>query len=216
MIARLALVLGVVAGLAAGCAPGPTRSPAPASTVPVRPEQVVALAGTVGSMRLFAATAAGQLAPDNDDATAGLPLNAAWLSSDRSVLLATTLDGRALTGSPGPPPVWHAGPGDLSGPEPKRAFGSLGPDGRVAFVVGEPGAGTPGRLVIESPAGTVDTAVPLPSAAESAAAWLPDGRIAVIVRGQDDEPETLLVDADRTQRLSGPPLRSVAIGGGLV
>jgi hypothetical protein len=71
--------------------------------------------------------------------------------------------------------------------------------------------------VVETLEGAIVRTVPLPTAAESPPAWLPDGRIAVIVRNQDDAPETLLVDADgRTQRLNGPPLRSIAIGGEIV
>ena len=98
-----------------------------------------------------------------------------------------------------------------------RAFGSLGPNDQIAFGEGDPDAGTPGRLVVESPAGTVEVILPLSTAAESPAAWLPDGRIAVITRDRSDELETLLVDADgRTTRLGGPALRSIAIGGDLV
>lgn len=225
MIRRLALILGV-AGILAGCAPGPTGAPgATGSTLIPRTsapptERLVVLAGTVGAMTLVTPNASGELTAQAGGSASGLPASAVWLSSDGSQLLATILDGRASLGPPDSPAssiAWRAPPGDLSEPHPLRAFGSLGPNGRVAFVEGDPGAGTPGRLVVELLEGSAMRAIPLPTAAESSPAWLPDGRIAVIVRDQADEPETLLVDADgRTQRLSGPPLRSIAIGGGIV
>ena len=228
MIRRLPLILGV-AGIIAGCAPGPSgttgtsgstgSTPIPRTTAPST-EQLVVLAGTVGAMTVVTPNAAGQLAVQAGGSATGLPASVVWLSSDGSQLLATTLDGRAALGSPdspGSPIDWRAPPGDLSGPHPLRAFGSLGRNGQVAFVEGDPGAGTPGRLVVETLEGSAVRTVPLPTAPESPPTSLPDGRIAVIVRNDDDQPETLLVDADgRTQWLNGPPPRSIAIGGDIV
>ena len=227
MIRCLLVVLGV-AGTLAGCAPGPTGTPLASRLAPPPTERIVVLAGTVGAMTLVAPDSAGtfRAVTDANGSAPGIPANAAWLSSDGSQLLATTLDGRALlgtpdmassSGTPGLSVMWRAGSGDLAEPHPLRAFGSLGSGAQVAFVEGDPGAGTPGRLVVETLEGSTVRTIALPLAAESPPAWLPDGRIAVIVRDQGDEPETLLVDADgRPRRHNGQPLRSIAIGGDTV
>jgi hypothetical protein len=236
-VIRPLLALLGVAGIVAGCAQGPSGTPSsPPSSPPTNPpsipagvgtgirasatpdaERVVVLAGTVGAMTLVTSDPGGRLTGEGTGPPSGLPPSGAWLSGDGSALLLTTLDGRAFLGGAGPPIGWQPGPGDLSEPHPLRAFGSIGPDGQAAFIEGDPGAGTTGRLVVESALGSVIRVVPLPTAAEGPPAWLPDGRIALIARDRTDVPETLLVESGgRTQGLGGSPLRSIGIGGRVV
>ena len=68
---------------------------------------------------------------------------------------------------------------------------------------------------METLAGTEVRPIGLPRAAESAPAWLPDGRLVIVVRDQTDRPLALLADpASGRVAWAGPgTLRSVAIGG---
>lgn len=227
-IATGAILVGAVL---AGCAVSP-RAQAGRSrptTLPVRSDRLVVLAGTVGSMRLFSPGPTGDLEPTGglrppSNAPApvggtGLPATAAWLSSSGRDLVVTTLGGATWLTSDGTP-GWHEGAGDLAGPHPGRAFGSADPGtDRVAFVEGDPGAGTTGRLVVETILGRLVRRFDLSRPPESAPAWLSDGRIVVIVRDQDDEPRPVIADPT-TGRLTvtteGPVLESLATGGGTV
>lgn len=196
-----------------------------ATAVPRRADQLVALVGTVGAMTLMAAAPDGTLRPLGGT---GLPADAAWLSSDGSTLLVSTLAGGIVldTARSGQVPAWGPGLGDLAGSHPLRAFGSLQPvSGRggaarretphVALVEGDPGSGGPGRLIVESLVGTLILRRDLTAAAEGAPAWLPDGRIVVVVRNQADVAGALILDPSNGQLspARAGPLRSVAIGG---
>jgi hypothetical protein len=213
-----------------GCTVVPTLPPTGATTAPERADRVVALVGSVGAMSLVTPGPGASLRPLDD---AGLPTDAAWLSSSGGMLLATTLVGRTVlgatapgTGGAGSPGgiAWSPAPGDLGGNHQERAFGSLEPvpaaggrpaARRVAFVEGDPGSGAPGLLIVETLTGTEVRPIELPRAAESAPAWLPDGRIVVVVRDQADWPVALIADpASGRVAAAGPAtLRSVAIGG---
>jgi hypothetical protein len=124
--------------------------------------------------------------------------------------------------------AWVPAPGDLGGGHRSRAFGSLEPVApapasagrlpRVAVVEGDPGLGGPGRLVIETAAGVVVGQVSLASVPESAPGWLPDGRVAVVVRDGRDQPTVRLADptSGRISLTSGAAVRSIAIAGGII
>ena len=226
LLASLALV---------GCTVVPTVPSAGGTTAPERADRVVALVGHVGAMSLVTADPGGSLRPLDE---AGLPPDAAWLSSSGGLLLATTLAGRIVLGATGPGIgsagsrggiAWSPALGDLGGNHPERAFGSLEPAAvpaaggrpttrRVAFVEGDPGSGAAARLIVETLAGTEVRPIDLPRAAESAPAWLPDGRIVIVVRDQADRPMALLADPASGRLASTGPgmLRSVAIGGAAV
>ena len=205
----------------------------PIGASPSLAPELVALAGTVGAMHLVQAGLDGRL----DPAARGTPADAAWLSSDGSALVVTTLDGRLILGRAAPSGeriAWMPAPGDPGAAHPTRAFGTLEPaaastagegdadgdpqDRRVAVVEGDPGSGGPGRLVVLRLADGASRARALPMSPESAAAWLPDGRVVVIVRDRTDRPATLLVDPTTGAARPGPSgrLRTVAIAGGLV
>ncbi len=239
---RGVLLVGLGLGLVcAACAPqGPVPSTTPiippASTgppatggSPPRFPELVALVGTVGAMHLVRAGLDDRL----DAAAPGAPADAAWLSSDGSALVITGLDGRLDLGQATPagePITWAPMPGDPGTTHPTRAFGTIEPapastagevdqlDRRVAVVEGDPGSGEPGRLVVVRLAGGSSQVLPLPTPAESAPAWLPDGRVVVIVRDRTDRPSTLLVNPSTGETRPGPahPLRTVAIAGGVV
>ncbi|HEY7826949.1 MAG TPA: hypothetical protein VIB99_01870 [Candidatus Limnocylindrales bacterium] len=210
----LALALALGLSLVAACAVDPS---APASGPPKRtsgPEpaaRLVVLAGTVGSMRLLTPGSDGQLEPFG---TSPAPADAAWLSSAAGQLLVTTLTGRALLSAGASGGAWRAGPGDLGRSHPLRAFGMLDPAGRrIAFVDGDPGSGEAGRLVTANLDGGAGPSLHLDRAAESAPAWLPDGRLVVVVRDAFDEPRPVLADpgVGSSTSLSSAPLRSIAI-----
>lgn len=226
---RPVLLLSSVALI--GCAVVPSVPSTGGTTAPERADRVVALVGRVGAMALLAPGPGGLRPLDG----AGLPPDAAWLSGGGALLLATTLDGRIMqgvaasgTGSAGAPGAFAWGPasGDLGGNQLERAFASLEPvtepaaggrpaARRIAFVEGDPGSGAAGRLIVETLAGTEVRPIGLPRAAESAPAWLPDGRLVIVVRDQTDRPLALLADpASGRVAWAGPgTLRSVAIGG---
>lgn len=229
MIRTLLAGLGAIA-LVGACSPGaiaPPSAPAPRKTPATAPERVVALVGSVGAMSLVARGSASgdDLAPRS---ASGLPRDAAWLSSDGTTLLVTTLDGTALHGPGSGAGAWIRPPGDLAGSHPTRAFGSLEPlpaiggaamqVQRIAFVEGDPGSGNPGSLVVGALSGTDVRRYALPRAVEAAPAWLPDGRIAFVARDDRDQPRARILDpATGTSGSAGdPPLRSVAVGGGLI
>jgi hypothetical protein len=227
-------IIGAVA-LVAGCAAVPTRaSPGPLASPVASPiaspgtsapdasgDRVVALVGTVEAMSLVAAEPGRSLQAFDGSA---VPPDAAWLSGDGSTFVLTTLDGRFRIGG-----LNELAPasGSLAGPHPFRAFGSLGPvstagstTGRrpLAFVEGDPGSGSPGRVIVVTLDGLQIRVIALPKPAESPPAWLPDGRIAVVSRDRVDRPETLLVDptTGRTTTLDAGPLRSIGTAGGLL
>ena len=209
---------------------GSSPGPAPRST-----EEVLALVGTVGAMRLAIPTASGVLraVPDPE-----LSLDTAWISCHGTTLLATGLDGGMDVGSipPGAGPgasgvalAWTSALGDLGGRDPLRAFGSLqpatpgGPDAPatsrdVAFVEGDPGSGSAGRLVVETLTGAKVARIDLPTPAEAAPAWLADGRIAIVDRDRNDRPVAVLADpaTGRASPVRAGTLRSIAIEGGVV
>jgi hypothetical protein len=220
----LPAILGVLAAVV-GCLGGPPRTSQPTLAL-AGAERIVALAGSVGAMSL--------VAPGQDSGgvvlveATGLPLDAAWLSGSGSELLATTLGGEVLLNRGPGLNAWVPAQGDLGGGHRSRAFGSLEPAApapasagripRVAVIEGDPGAGGPGRLVIETAAGVVVGQVSLASAPESAPGWLPDGRVAVVVRDGRDQPTVRLVDptSGRISPTSGAAVRSIAIAGGIV
>jgi hypothetical protein len=229
-------VLFLAASIAlVACTVVPYGSATGATTEPQRAEQVVVLVGTVGAMTLMAPGQRGSLRPLGG---VGLPPDAAWLSGGGSTLLVTTLAGRTVLGMAIPGAsgagslgglAWSPAPGDLGASHRLRAFGSLEPepaagsatgiDARpVAFVEGDPGSGAAGRLVVGTLAGVEARQFDLRRAAESAPAWLPDGRIVVVVRDQADRPVAQLVDPGNGRLASVGPaaLRSVAIGGATV
>ncbi|HZL32612.1 MAG TPA: hypothetical protein VFC81_01390, partial [Verrucomicrobiae bacterium] len=220
---RPVLLLASVALI--GCTVVPSVPSTGGTTAPERADRVVALVGRVGAMALLAPGPGGLRPLDG----AGLPPDAAWLSGGGALLLATTLDGRIMQGvaasgpgSAGAPGgfAWDPASGDLGGNHLERAFASLEP-------VTEPAAPEPGspstnamrraagRLIVETLAGTEIRPIGLPRAAESAPAWLPDGRLVIVVRDQTDRPMALLADpASGRVAWAGPgTLRSVAIGG---
>jgi hypothetical protein len=82
-------------------------------------------------------------------------------------------------------------------------------------VEGDPGSGAPGRLVVETLAGAVVRWYGLARTAESAPAWLPHGRIVVVIRNQADAPAALILDPSTGQATlaRSEPVLSVAIGG---
>ena len=230
MTRRLASILGSVALVAtcvAACAtvptstrptarPSPVASPVTSASAAGGP-RVVALVGTVGAMVLVTADVDGGSLEPIDRVT--LPPDAAWLSGDGAAFVVTTLDGRILVGSL---TELAAGPGDLGQSHPFRAFASLESRSttglrRLAFVEGDPGSGGPGRLTVATLDGIEILAVPLPRPAESAPAWLPDGRLAVVGRDRADRPEILLVDP-QTGRITtlDVPLRSIGTASGVV
>jgi hypothetical protein len=235
VIRRLVPIIGAVV-LVAGCAAVPTRvRPSPlgrpvagppaspvASTSVAGHEWLIALVGTVGSMELVSANADGRLAAGTGSA---VPPNAAWLSSDGSTFVLTTLDGRTLVGSP---THLAPAPGDLGEPHPARAFGSIEAPStagssssggrRLAFVEGDPGSGLPGRITVVMLVGRKVRTATLPRPAEGPPGWLPDGRLAVVSRDQADRPVTLLVDpgTGRIATINGPPLRSIATAANVV
>ncbi len=226
MIRVLLAAVGALA-LAGGCQGEPPGSVTPSGSGPAGADRIVAIAGTVGAMSLVAAspTGASRLVPIQ---TAGWPPDAAWLSGAGPDLVVTTLRG-ATFGSRGPDPTsWVAMSGDLGGGQPSRAFGSLEPvapgagaggeTGRIAVVEGDPGSGGPGRLIVETLAGLVLRRFNLPAVPESAPCWLPDGRIAVVLRDARDQPTTELLDpaSGRTSTFGGPSVRSIALGAGTV
>jgi hypothetical protein len=222
----LRAVLGVLAALA-GCLGGPPTSLPPSAPAPTGAERLVALAGSVGAMSLVAPGrgSGGGLVPVK---ATGLPLDAAWLSGSGSELLVTTLGGEVLLNQGPGLSAWVPAPGDLGGGHRLRAFGTLEPappapvaggrTPRVAVVEGDPGSGGPGRLVIETAAGVVVGQFSLGSVPESAPCWLPDGRVAVVVRDDRDQPTVRLLDptSGRIGPASGPAVRSIAVAGGIV
>ncbi len=230
-LAAAAAILGMSLALA-GCTavpmvlttPGDTSGPlASATTIPRRSDQVVALVGAVGAMRPFRLAAEGTGQPLGGP---GLPLDAAWLSGDAATLLVTTLTGGIVLGSAAPNGVlsWNQAPGTLGGSHPTRAFGSLGPaparpgEEQLALVEGDPGSGGRGRLVVATLAGTAVVQVGLARPAESAPAWLPDGRIVVVIRDQSDASTAVIFDPSTGQQIRGPgrpggPSGTLAIGG---
>jgi hypothetical protein len=219
-----------------GCAIAPPIRPSGAVEIQGSTVGVIALVGTVGAMSLVDGDASGSLQPMGD---AGLPPDAAWLSSDGRTLLVTTLAGGTMVGAASGPGAgsagssgriaWSPASGDLAGTHPLRAFGSLWPAPapglapgtdpvQIAFDEGDPGSGGAGRIVIETVTGTEVQRFDLPRAAESPAAWLPDGRIVVIVRDRTDSSVALVLDP-RTGRVTparSGPLRSIAVAGQLV
>ncbi len=212
----LALALALGLSLVAACAVDPSPS-APASPTrtsgPEPAARLVVLAGSVGSMRLLTPGSDGQLEPFG---TSPAPADAAWLSSAGGQLLVTTLTGRAFVADSASGGAWQAGPGDLGRSHPLRAFGTLDPAGRrIAFVDGDPGSGEAGSLVTVNLDGRSGPSLHLGRAAESAPAWLPDGRLVVVVRDALDEPRPVLADAalGSSASLSAAPLRSIAISG---
>jgi hypothetical protein len=240
-VIRALFLLGASA-LSAGCAALPPVPSAGATAASGGVGRVIALTGTVGAMSLMAGGTNGGLQPMN---AAGLPSDAAWLSGDGATIVVTTLAGRILIGlasggggGSGASPGWIAAkpaPGDLGGNHPLRAFGSLQPvpaagsapvsgaapgidTRRVAFVEGDPGSGSTGRLVIETLSGAQVRHYVLPRAAESAPAWLADGRMAVVARDQNDRPVALIVDpaTGRIAPVGTGALRAIAIGGRIV
>jgi len=246
LVPALALLMGTCGLLAAcGLAPvEPSRAtpiasestgPPPIGAAPGSRDILVALIGSVGAMHLVRPGSKGQL----EAIDSGPPADSAWLSSDGSTLVVTTLQGRLVVGRAAPatgsvPTTerldWVPAPGDLGLPHPTRAFGTIEPTGvpanvgpgsgggRLALVEGDPGSGEAGRLLIVGLAGGPARAWPLPAAAESAPAWLPDGRLAVVARDPSDRPAVRLVDpgTGRSQLAPVLPLRSVAVAGGLV
>ncbi len=216
MIRGLVLTVGTAA-LLAGCGAVPTgsspsTSPETTGSAVPGPERLVAIVGTVGAMFPVTPGSDGRL---DRVAGTGLPPDAAWLSGDGSRLVATTLAGQALIGDSAS--QFQAAPGDLGSGHPARMFGSLGPR-RVAFVEGDPGSGGPGHLVLATLDGAAVQSFALPTPAEGPPAWLPDGRIVVVVRDREDRPLTLLVDpaTGRVATLATDVLRFVATGGDLV
>jgi hypothetical protein len=219
-------VLGTILAVG-GCADVPKASSQVDPSASVSAERVVALAGSVGAMSLVAPNAAsgGSLVPFG---ATGLPPDAAWLSGDGSTQLTTTLGGGVLLNQGLGSEAWVAAAGDLAGSHPSRGFGSLelastaGDSApgvrRVALLEGDPGSGGPGRLIVETLAGTEVRGFGLPSAGDSPPSWLPDGRIAVVVRGRLDQPEVVLIDpaTGGTEVLAGQAVRSLAVGGGIV
>lgn len=219
--AVLLLIVGVEAAFA-GCAVGspvPT-SPAGPTTTPVRADRLIVLAGSVGAMRLMTA-GSGHVEPLGGS---GLPLGAAWISSAGTTLAATSLEGGVVIGSSGPgagsgsPPMvaWSPARGDLAAAHPLRAFGVLDPSGaRIAILDGDPGSGASGRLLVETIDGVVTRRFDLPRAAETAPAWLPDGRIVVVVRDQLDRPRAFVADpaSGMLAATGGRSIRSIGIGG---
>jgi len=201
-------------------ASGPVAS---ATAIPGRADQVVALVGTVGALRPV------RLAPDGamqalEDS--GLPLDAAWLSGGGTSLVVTTLTGAIVLGNltANDGVSWGPAPGTLGDSHPTRAFGSLQPApvgpgaGQLALVEGDPGSGGPGRLVVATLAGTLMTQHDLVSPTESAPAWLPDGRIVLVIRDQSDAPTAVIFDPRTGQQIRGPghpanPSGTLAIDG---
>ncbi len=210
------LVLAIGLNLVAACALDQTSSTLGSPTRTAGPEpadRLVVVAGSVGSMQLFTPGSDGQLQPFG---TSPAPVDAAWLSIAGGQLLVTTLTGRAFVSRVASDSMWQAGPGDLGRGHPYRAFGALDPDGgRVAFVDGDPGSGQAGRLVVEALDGAPGPSLRLDRAAESAPAWLPDGRLLVVVRDSLDRPRAILADlaAGRFSSPAATPLRAVAIAG---
>ena len=198
----------------------PGRLPRPRRRVPA--DELFVLVGTPGSMHLMLAGPGG-LRPVG---SGGLPSTAAWLSGGRRTLLVTTLAGDVFSAVGGPDAgagasqaPWSTGSGDLAGARPSRAFGSL--DAGADMVVlgeGEPGSGGPGRLVVDTLAGRPVRTMVLSAALESAPAWLPDGRIAVIVRDRSDQPRVMVADlvSGTLDPASGEAVRAVAVGGATV
>jgi hypothetical protein len=226
-VIRVALaVLGTIL-VVGGCANVPKAFLEVDPSASVSAERVVALAGSVGAMSLVAPNAAsgGSLVPFG---ATGLPPDAAWLSGDGSTLLATTLGGEVLLNPGLGSEAWVAASGDLAGTHQSWGFGSLelastAGDSlpgvrRVALLEGDPGSGGPGRLIVETLAGTEVRGFGLPSAADSPPSWLPDGRIAVVVRDRRDQPEVVLIDpaTGGTEVLAGQAVRSLAVAGGMV
>ena len=207
---RPILLLGAFVALL-GCTVVPIGPSTSATTEPERAEQVVVLVGTVGAMTLVAPGQGGRLRRLDG---VGLPPDAASLSGSGATLLVTTLAGRIVLGMAAPGTdragflsglAWSPALGDLGASRPLRAFGSLEPAPaaggaagtdarRVAFVEGDPGSGAAGRLVVETLAGVEVQQFDLRRAAEGAPAWLPDGRVVVVVRDQADRPVAQLVD----------------------
>jgi hypothetical protein len=227
IVGAAALVASCLAACAvppsqAGPSPGPSNLASPVASASVAGgERVVALVGTVGAMAVLAGGDGRTLEPAGPSA---VPPDAAWLSSDGSTFVLTTVDGRILVG--GLRDLAPA-PGELGEPHPLRAFGSIDAESaatsstgerRLAFVEGDPGSGGPGRITVVTFDGREIRTVTLPKPAESAPAWLPGGRLAVVSRDSDDRPETLLVDpaTGRATTLHGPPLRSIATAAGVV
>jgi hypothetical protein len=214
LVLALALALGL--SLAAACAvdPSPSVSGSPTRTSePVPAAGLVVLAGSVGAMRLLTPGSDGQLEPFG---ASPVPADAAWLSSAGGQLLVTTLTGRAVLSAATSGGAWQAGPGDLGRSHPLRAFGTLDPAGRrIAFVEGDPGSGGAGLLVTANLDGRAGPSLHLDRAAESAPAWLPDGRLVVVVRDIFDEPRPMLADPalGSSASLGSAPLRSIAISG---
>ena len=191
-------------------APG---SPADSTSQPRRADQAIALVGTVGSMHLMSLAPDGSLRPL---AASRLPGEAAWLSVDGSSLVVTTLSGGTYLGTSGTSGTsggldWRPAPGDLAGPHLQRAFGSL-QAGLVALAEGDPSSGAPGQLVVASLAGAVIARHVLPRAAESAPAWLPDGRIVVVVRDTSDAPTTLIFNPADGRLVAGPAGTGLSVG----
>jgi hypothetical protein len=209
------LILSACAALPVGFGgPSPGQSDAQ-TTSPVRAEALVVLAGRVGAMRLGTADTR---APDRGlgfvDAP-GLPPTAAWLSTGGTTLAATTLAGMTLVSTHGF--AWQPAPGELGRAHPWRAFGSIDPGAdEIASIEGEPGSGQPGRLVVASLDGGSIATIAIAQAAESAPAWLPDGRVVLVVRDSSDRPRPLIAELATGRLAGGPggPVRSVAIGGG--
>ncbi len=161
----------VSGGVSPGRSAARTASPVPA-------EALVVLAGQVGAMRLGTADPrAADRGVGFVDAP-GLPPTAAWLSTGGTTLAATTLAGMTLVSTHGL--SWQPAPGELGRAHPWRAFGSIDPGAdKIASIEGEPGSGQPGRLVVASLDGGPIATIAIAQAAESAPAWLPDGRVVV-------------------------------------
>ena len=215
LVPGLVLSLGACAALPIEIAATPA-SQSPASTAgPVPSPQLVVLVGRVGAMRLGTAdpraSAGGVTLVD----APGLPPTAAWLSSAGTTLVATTLDGVVLVSTEGW--TWHRAFGDLGSIHETRAFGSIEPVGQdIASIEGDPGSGESGQLWVTAFDGTEKGSIPLDQPAESAPAWLPDGRIVVVVRDSSDRPRPFIADpvTRRLARGPGGAIWSVAIGGG--
>lgn len=217
LVALGTTILAACAALpVASIGPSPGRS-ATRTASPVAAEALVVLAGQVAAMRLGTADPrAADRGVSFVDAP-GLPPTAAWLSTGGTTLAATTLAGATLVSTQGF--SWQPAPGDLGRALPTRAFGSIDPGAdKIASSEGEPGSGQPGRLAVASLNGDPIAAIALVEAAESAPAWLPDGRVVVIVRDSSDRPRAMIADP-ATGTLTNWPggvIRSIAIGGGTV
>ena len=237
VIRRLVSIIGAVALVAtclAACAavptgePSPTARPSPdASPVASAPAPATTRAwwpwsGRSGAMALVAAGRRRGASRPVGGVGSYRPMRPGCRATARRFVV-TTLDGRILVGgltdlAPAPGDLGRAA--SVAGVrDPRSGSAAAGTAAAARLRRRRPGFGRP-RAAHRGERSTAARLArsPLPRPAESAPAWLPDGRIAVVGRDRADRPETLLVDPrpGGSRRWMPPPLRSIGTAAGVV